>query len=610
MKLIKPTVVILLISALPYQPLQAGNSFFDQFKSDFQKALTEGVSQTSKANDSANGNHQIGIARNASNVRSGPGAGNAKVATLPAGTQMTILGSQGQWHRISAMNQGQPVSGWIYAPLVEVKSGGSQISRTGSAGAAATAAPIGTMAGKSTISYAGYAKEFLPVKRMMENGDLAGVERFYTEREKQSSNNNGFNRDENLLHSLEQGTLAIDRGDYSGAEEGFSTSERILQDRKNQSSLVDWSKTALLTPLEFLSGNQELQDYPGEGYERVLMLNYKSIAYLLQGKREAYNVTRRAIDWQNDEKRAFEESLREAEEKLQKERKTQAEQAGKAQGALYDSRITQDYADQNAKAVTVPSAYVNPFGYYMAGMVQEYESYDDWSLRENARISYTKALGLNPGSRVLKQAVKDMKQSSAPSSRLVHVVVADGFVPEKKMLTYTIAAQNETIPIKLTKYEADPSSVRRIEVQTVNGTRLAVLSPVADIEAICLRQQKDMEPFRQVKVLLAVASGIVVNSAAKNIPIFGGILSKKREEMAAPDMRSWMSLPATIQAARLRLNRGVTKLKIVTYNRKGQRLASRTVNINGNSHDFVYARSLDKTMYAYAAKKLWMVAGQ
>jgi len=75
-------------------------------------------------------------------------------------------------------------------------------------------------------------------------------------------------------------------------------------------------------------------------------------------------------------------------------------------------------------------------------------------------------------------------------------------------------------------------------------------------------------------------------------------------------MRSWMSLPSTIQAARLHLRKGVSKLKIVSYDRRGKRLASKTVKINKRSHDFVYARSINRTIYADASREMWMLAGK
>ncbi len=239
-------------------------------------------------------------------------------------------------------------------------------------------------------------------------------------------------------------------------------------------------------------------------------------------------------------------------------------------------------------------------------MVQEFESKDDRSLRGNARISYEKALELNPNSKVLKQAVKDMKGKYNKNKRLVHIVVADGFVPEKKMLVYNIPTGNGVVPIKLTLYEPIPSAVARIEVQTTSGKRLAKLSTVADVEAITMRHQKDMEGFRTIRAALSIARAVGVNEATKRLGLFGSLIGSAVNSMAAPDMRSWMSLPATLQAARIKISNNVSKVKIVSYDKKGRRLGSKTVKINKQSDNFIYARSIEKQLYVNGSKDLWL----
>lgn len=142
-------------------------------------------------------------------------------------------------------------------------------------------------------------------------------------------------------------------------------------------------------------------------------------------------------------------------------------------------------------------------------------------------------------------------------------------------------------------------------MQTTGGKRLATLSPVADVEAICLRHQKDTEAFRSLRMTLAITRAVGVNQASKKLGIFGNLLSTTVNDMAAPDMRSWMSLPATLQAARLHVSKNTKKLKIVSFDARGRRLATKTVNINTKSDAFIYARSIDKQLYVNGSKTLW-----
>jgi hypothetical protein len=59
--------------------------------------------------------------------------------------------------------------------------------------------------------------------------------------------------------------------------------------------------------------------------------------------------------------------------------------------------------------------------------------------------------------------------------------------------------------------------------------------------------------------------------------------------MTTPDMRSWMSLPGSIQAVRLYVPWNLGKIRISTYDKKGERLASRTVTLDTTSHNFVFS---------------------
>jgi len=93
--------------------------------------------------------------------------------------------------------------------------------------------------------------------------------------------------------------------------------------------------------------------------------------------------------------------------------------------------------------------------------------------------------------------------------------------------------------------------------------------------------------------------------------IFGlalGELSKARQETSAPDTRSWLSLPSTIQATRLRMRKGVDQIQVVSLDANGKRLARTTLDINPDSHGVAYVRSMGRIMYPQVADQLWMAS--
>jgi uncharacterized protein len=466
------------------------------------------------------------------------------------------------------------------------------------------------------IVYSGYSQAFLPAKTMFACGKASEAAALCNPKAlkaaQAATNKTASSKTEpvranelssEVLANLEGGNIALCSGNVDQAIDRFSGAENVFAKSESTTKVGGWLKKTTIFAMESMLGNEELGDYNGEGYERVLMLNLKSIAYLLAGQREAYNVTRRSIDWQENEKKRFAEKIQSAKKELAAKERGQSRNTTSGLGLT--QMLAKDYAPMETKATTVPSAYVNPFGYYVAGMVQEFESFNDPSLRDNACISYKKALEFNPGSKVLREIVADIKTPPPLGKRLVHVVAEDGFVPEKKLLKTGIKTEKSVVPVKLPIYVPVPSQVSRIEVADMKGKKLATLSTVADVEAICLRNQMDGAVLREFKLFMAILRSSVEQGVSDGLGEFGKIFSNVRDQMTTPDMRSWMSLPATVQAARFYIPAGTDKIKIATYDASGNKLASSIVSLDTSSHNFISVRSIDRTLYVQANKKMW-----
>lgn len=64
--------------------------------------------------------YKTGVAKKNSNVRSGPSTSEPRLFLLVKGSKMIILEEQEKWLRIEADIENSAVTGWIYAPLVEI----------------------------------------------------------------------------------------------------------------------------------------------------------------------------------------------------------------------------------------------------------------------------------------------------------------------------------------------------------------------------------------------------------------------------------------------------------------------------------------------------------
>jgi len=337
---------------------------------------------------------------------------------------------------------------------------------------------FGPVAAQENLSYAGYSKEFVPLKQLLLQNRREALLLQYQDKEQRVRESCKGDKECHVttlgfLGAVEKGTVVIDLGKFDLAVESFTTAERFLQLSENESKTTEQTKKGMSFLVETLTGNEEIAPYYGEGFERVLMLNYKTIAYMLQGEPEAYNVARRAMDWQTMEQRRFDAKLGDAKKEL----------AGQNDGSSFSQQVDTAYSQGGPRASTVASAYVNPFGHYMAGVIQEFESHEDPSLLSNASISYRKALELNPSSPVIRQAVQDVEaRKEAPrQERVLNVIVNDGFVPEKMVLTYQVRLPGASVcqvPIKLPYYRTVPTKVKRIVIETTDGKKLADFAQV------------------------------------------------------------------------------------------------------------------------------------
>ncbi len=458
-----------------------------------------------------------------------------------------------------------------------------------------------------SIVYSGYSKDFLIIKNLVINGQ--SLQAYELQNQKIIKTDSV-----NFLNSNEAGLLALDTDTPLAAIEHFSAAEHFLKVNAEKSVVEDGFFSFGGEALGLITGIGDLTEYSGAPFERILMLNYKSIAYLLNGERKAYNVTRRAIDWQNIEQKEFERNIDSVKKNIAKEEKKVTPQSTersnpyankpKVAGNIFQV-IAGQYKSSKKEALTVSSAYVNPFGFYMAGIVQEFDSFEDSSLRDNARISYKKALKLNPKSKVIKQAIREVKRRPRRGKRLVQVVVADGFAPEKKTMQFGLPMPGGMVPVKLPIYTPTPSKVAHIKIKSGKRT-LATLSTVANIEAIVLRHQLDSLPLEHFKVMASIARSTAENMLWGQLGGLGQIGKSFRESFANPDMRAWMSLPKRLLAARFYASKRLKKITIVSYDKRWHRLATKAVRLPKNIHSFIYVRTIDSVLNVNINKTLWV----
>ncbi len=442
-----------------------------------------------------------------------------------------------------------------------------------------------------------------------------------------------FAEDMGMLNLLEIASLYLYTGSVDKSLEYSNYAECLIEKRDNEPELWELLRKGG-NVLGGLTGGQNYSVYDPVGYERVLLLNIQAMDYLLKGDDRAFNVARKSTDWQELEHEKFEKQI----EALKRESRNydsgdegetidpQKEKLNLRIKNKVFARLDREFAKYNRKALKVPSAFVNPFGDYLAGAVKEFKSVEEGfgSQKDNARIHYEKALKLNPKSKVIKLAYKDAKKRRS-AKRLVQIVAFDGFVPEKNIVRFDIKVRGCPVPIHIEVPVYDPvkSRVHRIVAETAGGRTLATFRPVADVEALALRHQKDMLPAIQALVAVAAIRDAAIQTAGYSVSdtvkrkfggnsgvtkaiqkLVGGLLGALDRGLE-PDTSSWMSLPKRILAARFHPPKHLKTIVITSYDAKGRRLAQETIKLGKGGRHFIFVRTTNKAMKVIPGKKIW-----
>ena len=412
-------------------------------------------------------------------------------------------------------------------------------------------------------------------------------------------------KDEDSLNRyLNLAGFAYQERDYQKSNEYFDKAIAKYRFFENK-GVISASRTLSYITASFL--NDTFLDYEGDGYEKIMMHNYKAINYLMLNDKEAARVEiRNSYKKQMEEKQKFSKEI----EEYKKEENKQVETEKKLPRKKRRYRRSKESIYKKLKPLFsgVNSAhmpYQNPFAYYISALVyEENNEFDD------AYIDIKKASNFYPDSQILKEkllyyAKKAFGTNSDEYRALVSKNIKDNLKDKRAELFINIASSPKKEQMKVPIYigsamqftsfptfKLDKSSVDYIVVKDSKGLVVAQSSILSDIDAIVINLFKERVPGIILRQVINVGSKTVASESISNKLDNGNVLvstavglgmSLVNAVTSKADIRTWNTLPSKIHALSFNIDKN-QKYTLHLINKNGSEIGKQPLILNKNKN--------------------------
>lgn len=369
------------------------------------------------------------------------------------------------------------------------------------------------------------------------------------------------NSADKMLYLMERARLLQLQGNYADSKtdfEGVIAAFEVIDDKARLTlSGTGAAGSSLLT-------NDNAIPYKGSGYERVMVHEFQAFNYLGLGDAQGATVElRRASGVQRALELKHEAELSKA--------KGDASANGIALGQ-YDQYFT------GMDTVTGPlkNSFQNGYTFYTSAVI--WEALGEYN---SALVDFKKALELNPTNAQLQQDVIRVnnrfggRRPLDTRSGTVVVLFEQGFVPEKRPINLSLPMGDGTwasiaFPVYLAQDYVAPTPLTIRGGTTLQTTmpQTATLqtTTLVDTSVLAVKALKEQIPGMLVRQVLRVRTKKEMQNQLANS---GGGIAQLAASMYSiiseqADLRSWLTLPANAQSARLSLPAGPQSLEFAS----------------------------------------------
>ncbi|MEI7050864.1 hypothetical protein WCL09_10765 [Pseudomonas koreensis] len=360
--------------------------------------------------------------------------------------------------------------------------------------------------------------------------------------------------DKDLLYFMERGAILSAGTNLPKSQEAWRSADRMIFQREEA---VPSAGMKLLTRFGNEMGtmlvNDKLQRYEGYDYEKVMLTTEMALNQLAEN------------DF--DGARADIKKTHERETLIARQRERQYEEA---QEQATQQGITLHYKDLEGYPVTILDApqvialkngYQSAFSHYLAGF-----TYEALGERTLAAPGYRQAIELRPGLRFLENALRNLdKPGPTGDESEILIVVQAGFAPARSSVQVPIPVrlnENLTIVAPISFPVMVPDTLTPAVTQVLVDGKKHPLTMINSVSDMAIRTLRDDMPAIISRAMFR-ANMAAISQAQKNErdPSKASLVVTDPDPFEEADTRTWRTLPDKTLVARLRLKKGLHRVR-------------------------------------------------
>ena len=419
------------------------------------------------------------------------------------------------------------------------------------------------LAGCSKTILVSYPSQLAPVRKDLSDSKYAAAEKQITDES---------NSQDAVLYNAELARVQQIAGQYKAS---LATYRKAIQEVEKQNLAAKVQGSRVLATAASMFTNDNAIPYLMPGFEQVFLYQYQALNYYsLDDAVNALVSIRKADNQQRFVKQQHYQEV------------VAAQKVAKKKKYDYNPKTFAKYfAQTQGAAGKIKSSFENAFTYYLSSVA--FEANHDYN---NAWVSIQNALGVQPNNDTIRrQLLEVLSQRGASTEQMLRyklkfgylttpkipknqgklvVVYEQGLVPPRQSLTIPIPIifgdLNQVQKVAIPIYRKDKRPIPNLAVD-LQKLKMGTTSVVVNTEEMAAKALLEEYPLIITRtVLRLIAKTAATHEANKKDELAGLIIQILSNITTQADLRSWLTLPRTIQIWQGYLPTGKNHLSLST----------------------------------------------